>query len=161
MKSGTVGLPVPLPPHGTWRSPSRCPATRDERPGGVGASAPCAAISSAPCRAGIICPRRPHAGGTASPGPNQAEKPRFFRKMPSPHDALCPPCRFSLSTCRYPLRHGKLLPADHHWRRKKARARKCGAKHGLPAAGKTSQRAGREGDPAPRSAGAGAYIACA
>ena len=48
-----------------------------------------------------------------------------------------------------------------HWHRQQTGRRKHGAKHGMLAAGKAIQRAGREGDPAKRSAGAGAYIACA
>ena len=57
--TGSRGTPVvPLVsslPRGSGRSASRCPAwTRDERPSGVGASAPVgAAISSAPCRAHV------------------------------------------------------------------------------------------------------------
>ena len=50
----TRGVPLAsFLPRGSGRSASRCPAlTRDERPSGVGASAPFgAAISSAPCRA--------------------------------------------------------------------------------------------------------------
>ena len=50
----TRGVPLAFSlPRGSGRSASRCPApTRDERPSGVGASAPFgAAISSAPCRA--------------------------------------------------------------------------------------------------------------
>ena len=53
-RGGTRGVPLASSlPRGSGRSASRCPArTRDERPSGVGASAPVgAAISSAPCRA--------------------------------------------------------------------------------------------------------------